>query len=145
PVSAHAALEVDAGAARRAEAVLDLAEDLLVVDDQLRLELAEEVPRLLEPANRVDRGLLRVLLAGLDVLVGLADLHEPLDDRVEVLLGDLAVGPEGEVVRQLADIVRARVRLGLLERLAQKPLAEVTRLLQLLLVDAGAELGVLVG
>src|SRR6185312_9970022 len=46
----HAAAEVDAEAVRRAEAVLELAEDLLVVDDQLRLELAEELPRLLEPA-----------------------------------------------------------------------------------------------
>ena len=37
---AHAALEVDAEAVRGAEAVLELAEDLLVVDDHLRLELA---------------------------------------------------------------------------------------------------------
>src|SRR5439155_5300159 len=140
---AHAALEVDAEAVRRAEAVLELAEDLLVVDDQLRLELLEQLPGLLEPADGVDRGFLCVLLAGLDVLVGLANLHEPLDDRVEVLLRDLAVGAEAEVVRDLAEVVRARGRLGLLEHFAQEPLAEVARLLELLLVDAGDGLRVL--
>ena len=48
---AHAAPEVDAEAVRRAEAVLQLAEHLLVVDDHLRLELLEQLPRLLEPAD----------------------------------------------------------------------------------------------
>ena len=108
---AHAAAEVDAEAVRRPEAVLELAEDLLVVDDHLRLELAEEQPRLLEPADRVDRGLPRVLLAArLDVLVHLADLQRPLDDRVEILLLDLPVGAQAEVVRELAQLVRARAR-----------------------------------
>src|SRR5205823_1111441 len=49
----HAAAEVDAEAVRRTEAVLELAEDLLVVDDQLRLQLTEERPRLLEAADSV--------------------------------------------------------------------------------------------
>ena len=52
---AHAAAEVDAEAVRRAEAVLELAEDLLVVDDLLRLELAEQLPRLLEAVARSRR------------------------------------------------------------------------------------------
>src|SRR5919201_635579 len=54
---AHAALEVDAEPVRRPEAVLELAEDLLVVDDQIRLELAEKLPGLLEPPDGVDRRL----------------------------------------------------------------------------------------
>ena len=101
----HAAAEVDAEAVRRAEAVLELAEDLLVVDDHLRLELAEEPPRLLEAADRVDRGLARVLAARLDVEVHLAHLQRPLDDRVEVFLLDAAVGAQAEVVRELADVL----------------------------------------
>ena len=51
---AHAAPEVDAEAVRRAEAVLQLAEEHLVVDDLLGLELAEELPGLLEAVDRVD-------------------------------------------------------------------------------------------
>src|SRR5207253_9989299 len=100
----HAAAEVDAEAVRRPEAVLELAEDLLVVDDQLRLELAEERPRLLEAAHRVDRRLARVLAARLDVEVHLAHLQRPLDDRVQILLLDAAVRAEAEIVRQLADV-----------------------------------------
>ena len=101
---AHPAAEVHAEAVRRAEAVLQLTEDLLVVDDHLRLELLELQPRLLEAVHGVDRGLARVLPAGLDVERHLADLHRPLDDRVEIFLRDLAVGAQAEVVRQLADV-----------------------------------------
>src|SRR5207302_7704507 len=50
---AHAAAEVDAEAVGRAEAVLQLTEQLLVVDDQLRLEILEEDSRLLEPVERI--------------------------------------------------------------------------------------------
>ena len=82
----HAAAEVDAEAVRGAEAVLELAEDLLVVDDQLRLELAEQLPRLLEPAHGVDRRLAGVLAPRLDVGVHLAHLQHPLADHVEVVL-----------------------------------------------------------
>src|SRR6185437_14600692 len=60
---AHAAREVDAEPVRRAEAVLELAEDLLVVDDHLRLELAEDPPGFLEPVDGVDGGLTGVLAA----------------------------------------------------------------------------------
>ena len=95
-----------------------------------------------EPLLRVLGRLAGVLAARLDVEVHLAHLERPLDDRVEVLLLDLAVGAQAEVVRQLADLVRARVRLGLLEHLAQEALAEVARLLELLLVDARDELRV---
>src|SRR5262249_40882876 len=102
---AHAAAEVDAESVRRPEAVLELAEDLLVVDDHLRLELAEELPRLLEAADRIDGGLARVLAARLDVEVHLADLQRPLDDRVEVLLLDATVGAQAEVVRELTHVL----------------------------------------
>src|SRR5919108_729607 len=137
---AHAAREVDVEAVRRAEAVLQLAEELLVADDLLRLERLEELPRLGEPALRVLRGLARVLAPRLDVEVHLAHLQRPLDDRVEVLLLDLAVGAQAEVVRQLADLVRGRRRRSLLEHLAEEALAEVARLLELLLVDRRDEL-----
>ena len=105
---AHAAAEVDAEAVRRPEAVLELAEDLLVVDDLLHLELAERLPGLLEPAHGVDRGLARVLAARLHVLVHLADLQRPLHERVEILLLDLPVGAQAEVVRELAEVGRRR-------------------------------------
>src|SRR5204862_594672 len=101
----HAAAEVDAEAVRRTEAVLELAEDLLVVDDQLRLQLTEERPRLLEAADSVDRGLARVLAARLDVEVHLAHLERPLDDRVAVLLLDATVRAQAEVVRQFAAVL----------------------------------------
>ena len=54
-LGSHAAAEVDAEAVRRAEAILQLAEELLVVDHLLRLELAEERPGLLEALLAVDR------------------------------------------------------------------------------------------
>src|SRR5205085_10579142 len=69
---AHAAAEVDAEAVGRAEAVLQLTEQLLVVDDQLRLEILEEDPRLLEPVDRIDGCVARVLPARLDVEIHLA-------------------------------------------------------------------------
>ena len=99
----HAAAEVDAEAVRAAEAVLELAEDLLVVDDELRLELAEELPRLLEPAHRVDRRLAGVLAPRLDVGVHLAHLQHPLADRVEVVLARALL--QAEVVRELPHVL----------------------------------------
>ena len=133
---AHAAREVDVEPVRRAEAVLQLPEQLLVADDLLRLELLEELPRVGEPLLRVLGRLARVLAPRLDVEVHLAHLQRPLDDRVEILLLDLPVRAQAEVVRQLADLVRARVRLGRLQHLAEEALAEVARLLDLLHVDA---------
>src|SRR5579884_1002571 len=127
----HAAREVDAEPVRRAETVLELAEDLLVVDDQLRLELAEQTPGLLEPVDRVDGRLAGVLPPRLDVEVHLAHLEGPLHDRVEILLLDPAVGAQAEVVRQLADVGL----LGAVEHLPQEAVAEVARLLEVLLVD----------
>ena len=137
---AHAAREVDVEPVRRAEAVLQLAEQLLVADDLLRLEVLEELPRVGEPLLRVLGRLARVLAPRLDVEVHLAHLQRPLDDRVEILLLDLPVRAQAEVVRQLADLVGARVRLGRLQHLAEQALAEVARLLDELLVDAGHEL-----
>ncbi len=137
---AHAAAEVHAEPVRRSEAVLELAEDLLVVDDELRLELAEELPRLLQPAHGVDGGLARVLAARLDVEVHLAHLQRPLDDRVQVLLLDAAVRAQAQVVRQLADVA---VRLRRVEHVGEQPLAEVARLLEILEVDARGERSIL--
>src|SRR5581483_1951134 len=107
------------------EAVLQLAEELLVVDDELWLELAEEQPGLVEAADRVDRGVAGVLAARLDVEVHLADLQRPLDQRVEILFLDLAVGAQAEVVRQLADVLSLFPRV---DDVLQQAVAEVTRL-----------------
>src|SRR4029450_656917 len=84
-LGAHTAAEVDPEAVRRPEAVLELAEDLLVADDHLRIELLEEEPGLLEPAYGLDGSLAGVLAAQVDVGNHLAYLERPLADRVEVL------------------------------------------------------------
>src|SRR5581483_9428704 len=135
----HAAAEVDAEPVRRAEAVLQLAEQLLVVHDHLRLEVAEQLPGLLEPADGVDRRLTRILAPRLDVEVHLAHLQRPLHERVEILLLDLPVGAEAQVVRQLADVLPLLPRV---DDVLEQPVAEVARLLDVLLVDAGDEVGV---
>src|SRR5207302_3164166 len=132
----HATAEVDAEAVRRAEAVLELAEDLLVVDDHLRLELAEELPRLLQAAHGVDRGLARVLAARLDVEIHLADLQGPLDDRVEIFLLDATVGAQAEVVRELTDVLAFLPRV---DHVAEQAVAELARLVEVLHVDARDE------
>ena len=138
---AHAALEVHAEPVRRAEAVLQLPEQHLVVDDQLGLELAEELPGLLEAGDRVDRRVAGVAAPGLDVLVHLANLERPLGEGVEVLLARALA--QAEVVGQLLDRSRVRARLGPVEHVAKEPVAEVARLVEVLRVDAGDELGVL--
>ena len=141
-LGAHAAREVLAEAVGRAEPVLELAEDLLVVDDLLRGELPEGVPGLVQPGLRVLAGVACVTAPRLDVEVHLADLERPLDERVEILLLDLPVRPQAEVVGLLADLVR-RAQLGQrLEQLAEQPVAEIPRLLEVLGVDAGDELRV---
>src|SRR5262249_670111 len=101
----HATAEVDAEAVRRAEAVLQLPEHLLVVYDNGRLEVAEELPGLLEAPNGIDRRLARVLAPRLDIEVHLADLQGPLDQCVEILLLDLPVRSQAQVVLQLADVL----------------------------------------
>src|SRR5262249_33873286 len=136
---AHAAAEVDAEPVRGPEAVLELAEDLLVVDDHLRLELAEQLPRLLEAAGRVDRSLARVPAARLDVEVHLADLQRPLDDRVEVLLLDAPVRAQAEVVRELADVLALFPRV---DNVAEQAVAELARLVEVLHVDVLDEVDV---
>ena len=137
---AHAAPEVDAEAVRRAEAILELAEQLLVVDDLLRLELVEQQPGLLEAVDRVDGAVARVGAPRLDVEVHLAHLQRPLDQRVEVFLLDLPVGAQAEVVGQLADV---GVVLGRVDHLGEQPVAELARLLEVLRVDLTDELDVL--
>jgi hypothetical protein len=141
---AHSAAEVDAEPVRRAEAVLQLPEDLLVVHDHLRLEVLEQLPGGLEPADGLDRGLTGVVPARLDVHVHLAHLHHPLDDRVVLLLGDLPVGLQAEVARELADRLVLRVRRRLLEGLLEEALAEIARLLEVLDVDRGDERSVFI-
>src|SRR3982751_393833 len=101
--------------------------------------LAEELPRLLEAANRVDRGLARVLAGGLDVQVHLADLQRPLDDRVEVFLLDPAVRAQAQVVRELTDVLAVFPRV---DDVAEQAVAELARLVEVLHVDARDELGV---
>src|SRR5438552_3820397 len=122
----HAAAEIDAEPVRRPEAVLELAEELLVVDDHLRLEVAEELPGLLEAIDRVDRPFARVLAPRLDVEVHLAYLQRPLDQGVEVFLRDLPVGAQAEVVRHLADVLGLLPRV---EHVLQQAVAEVAGLL----------------
>ena len=141
-LGAHAPAEVDAEAVGGAEPVLELAEEHLVLDDLLRLELPEELPRLLEAVDAVHGRVARVGAARLDVHVHLADLERPLDDGVEVFLLHPPVGLQAEVVREVADLVRGRLRLGRLDRLAQEPVAEVACLLEVLRVDVLHELGV---
>src|SRR6185437_15161819 len=136
----HAAAEVDPEAVRRAEAILQLTEQLLVVDDHLRLEVAEELPRLLETPHRVDRSLAGVLAARLDVEIHLAHLQRPLDEVVEILLLDLPVRPQAQVVRQLADVLALFPGV---DRVLQEAVTEAARLIEVLLVDAGDELLVL--
>src|SRR4051794_33849672 len=138
----HAAPEVDAEAVRRAEAVLQLAEDLLVVDDLLDVELAEQAPRLLEAGPCVLGRLARVLPARLDVLVHLADLHAPLDDRVEILLLDLPVRPEAEVVRELAELSVVGAGVGSRQDLGEQAVPELAGLVDQLAVDRRHELRV---
>ena len=140
---AHAAAEVHAEAVRRAEAVLELPEDLLVVDDLLHVELAEQLPRLLEPADALDGRLARVLTAALDVGDHLLDLGGPLLDDLEVLLARAL--DEAEVVRELAHLLVARVGLGALEHCPEEAVADLAGPVEVLRVDRGDELGVVPG
>ena len=137
---AHPAAEVHAEPVRRAEAVLELAEELLVVDDLLDVELAEELPRVLEPADALDRRLARVLAAALDVGDHLLDLRRPVLDGLEVLLAGAL--DEAEVVRELAHLLGAGVGVGLLEHVAQEAVAGLACALEVLRVDRRDELGV---
>ena len=139
---AHAALEVDAEPVGRPEPILHLAEGQLVVDDLLRLELAEPRPGLLEPAPRVVGGLPRVAATGVDVEVHLADLEGPLDGRVEIVLLRPRLGLEAEVVGELADLL-GRLTRQRLEKLAEQARPDLARLLEALHVDRRRALGVL--
>src|SRR6266576_250561 len=137
---AHPAAEVHTEAVRRPEAVLQLAEELLVVDDQLRLQVLEQQPRLLETVDRVDGGFTCIAAARLDVEVHLPHLQRPLDDGVEILLLDLAVRAQAQVVRQLADVLLAVPRV---DHVREQPVAELARAVEVLHVDPLDELRVL--
>ena len=69
------------------------------------VELAEQLPRLLEPADAVDGRLAGVVAARVHVLHHLADLQRPLADDVEVVL--LGAREQAEVVRELAHCLDA--------------------------------------
>ena len=142
-LGAHAAAEVDPESVRRPETILELAEDLLVADDHLRLELLEEEPGLLEPPNGVDRGLARVLAPEVDVRDHLADLERPLTDRVEVLLAGAL--DETEVVRELAHGCRVRVGVDGSQHGSEQPVADLARSVEILAIDLGDERRVLLG
>jgi hypothetical protein len=142
-LGAHAAREVLAEAVRRTEAVLELTEDLLVVDDELRLEALEGLPRLGEATLRVVGGIASILAAGFDVEVHLPHLQRPLDERIQVLLLDLPVRAQAQVIGLLADRV-GRVELRQrLQQVLEQAVPQLASLLQVLLVDARDELRVL--
>jgi hypothetical protein len=86
-------------------------------------------------SRSLNRRLAGVVPPRLDVLVHLAHLHQPLDDRVVLLLGDLPVGAQAEVAGDVADRVRVRLGRRRLERLPQQPVSEVASLLEVLDVD----------
>ena len=136
----HSAPEVLTEAVGRPEAVLQLAEELLVVDDELRLELAEELPRLLQPAHALDGGLPRVVAPRVHVLHHLADLERPLGDDVEVVL--LRAGEQAEVVRELAHLLHRLPDLLLREDVDEQAIADLSRLVEVLRVDPRRQLGV---
>ena len=133
----HAATEVDPEAVRRAEAILELAEDLLVADDHLRLELLEEEPGLLEAADRIDCGLARVLATELHVRDHLPHLQGPLPDGVEILLARAL--DEAEVVCELAHLGGVGVRIDGCEHVAQEPVPDLACALEVLAIDVGDE------
>ncbi len=121
-LGAHAAAEVLAPAERRAEAVLELAEDGLVVDDVLRLHLGEDLPDFGHPLDRlVDVGL-GVGDLGLE---GLAQLFDHFRALVVLQLAQLRggqlqrVGPDVVVVVELGLGAVLEVLDPALERLAQ--------------------------
>ena len=94
----HAAAEVLAEAVRRAEAVLELAERGLVVDDVLGLHRLEQLPHLTHPLG----GVLDVGLGVVDV--GLQALADVLEHLLALLVGELGdvdvegLGPQVVIV-----------------------------------------------
>ena len=141
-LGAHSALEVDPEAVRRAEPVLELAEEELVVDDLLWSELAKASPGLLEATHRLDAGVAGVFPTGFDVEIHLSHLERPGDDGVEVFLLHPALGLEAEIVGELADLIRS-LRRESVDKLAKQSVSESACLLQVLLVDPGDELSVI--
>ena len=101
-LGAHAAAEVLAEAVRRAEALLELAEDRLVVLDVLGLHVLEQLPDLAHALG----GVLDVGLGVVDVgLEGLAQVLEQLRALVVVELLDVDVqrlGPQVVLVVEVA-------------------------------------------
>ncbi len=111
-LGAHAALEVLAEAVGGAEAVLELAEQRLVVDDVLGLHRLEQLPHLAHALG----GVLDVGLGVVDV--GLEALAELLEQLRPLVVGDLGhvdlerLGPQVVLVREVA-AGAARLQEGL--------------------------------
>ena len=97
-LGSHPAAEVLAKAVRRAEAVLELTERGLVVDDVLGLHRLEQLPHLAHPLG----GVLDVGLGVVDV--GLQALADVLEHLLALLVGELGdvdiqgLGPQVVVV-----------------------------------------------
>src|SRR5215216_923428 len=154
----HAAAEVLAPAERRPEAVLQIAEDGLVVDDVLDLHLLEGLPDLLHPLGGVVEVRLGVGDLALERLTGVLDqlvalgvvellgvgakaVCPELILVVELVLGALALEPGDPALDGLVQLLRALLAL---RRVAVEDLLDL--LLELrevlgarLLVDPGDE------
>ena len=116
---AHAAAEVLAPAERRAEAVLELAEDGLVGDHVLDLHVLELRPDVLHPLDRVIEVGLGVGDLGVHVLARLALELRPVF-LVQLLRRSDALGPDLVVLGELRALVARLDELDpALERLAQ--------------------------
>ena len=118
-LGAHAAAEVLAEAERRAEAVLELAEERLVGHDLLDRHVPEEVPGLAHPLGRV-------LDVGLGVGdVGVEGLAQVLFELAPLVVGELAhvdierVRPQVVVVGEVGGRTRAQVLEPALTRLLE--------------------------
>ncbi len=141
-LGAHAAAEVLAPAIGGAEAVLELAERGLVVDDVLRAHRLEQLP---DRPQTLDR----VLDVGLGVLdVGLEELAHVLQVLLALVVLELlrveveVLGPDVVVVREAGLRAGLEVLLAALERLTQlqQALLLLARVLLDRLVDLLAQL-----
>ena len=118
-LGAHAALEVLPEAVGRAEALLELAEQGLVVDDVLGLHRLEQLPHLTHALGGV-------LDVGLGVvLVGLEALLQLLDQLLALVVGELLdvdverVGPQMVLVGEAGLLAGLQVRAAPRERLVE--------------------------
>ncbi len=141
-LGAHAAAEVLAPAVRRAEALLELTEQRLVVDDLLGRHVLEQVPDLAKALHGVLDVGLGVRAVGLE---GLAHVLDVLGALVVLELGGVelqVVGPEVVLVGEVRLRAVVEVLLAALERLVDLLQAQVLlgRVLVERLVDLAGQL-----